>query len=303
MGGDFYNILIFSKKAAAIRRYRLPRPLAKLILFFIPIFFILLGYFSFDYVIMRQKALELSRLRGETQLQRSQIHFFSEKIGELEKKIGGMREFDRRLRILANLEGSEESTRRFFGVGGPSHEDIRETLLLQRNEEELMRQMRQDLERLDEEATAEGNSLKELESLLQNKRVQLTHTPSIWPTRGWFTSGFGYRISPFTGLRQMHEGIDISNRIGTPIMAPADGLVTNIGREWGFGKILVISHGFGFITRYGHLSRINVKIGQKVKRGQKIAEMGSTGRSTGPHLHYEVRVNGVPVNPIKYVLN
>ena len=303
MGGDFYNILIFSKKAAAIRRYRLPRPLAKLILFFIPIFFILLGYFSFDYVIMRQKVLELSRLRGETQLQRSQIHFFSEKIGELEKKIGGMREFDRRLRILANLEGSEESTRRFFGVGGPSHEDIRETLLLQRNEEELMRQMRQDLERLDEEATAEGNSLKELESLLQNKRVQLTHTPSIWPTRGWFTSGFGYRISPFTGLRQMHEGIDISNRIGTPIMAPADGLVTNIGREWGFGKILVISHGFGFITRYGHLSRINVKIGQKVKRGQKIAEMGSTGRSTGPHLHYEVRVNGVPVNPIKYVLN
>jgi len=303
LGGDFYNILIFSKKAAAIRRYRLPRPLAKLILFFIPIFFILLGYFSFDYVIMRQKVLELSRLRGETQLQRSQIHFFSEKIGELEKKIGGMREFDRRLRILANLEGSEESTRRFFGVGGPSHEDIRETLLLQRNEEELMRQMRQDLERLDEEATAEGNSLKELESLLQNKRVQLTHTPSIWPTRGWFTSGFGYRISPFTGLRQMHEGIDISNRIGTPIMAPADGLVTNIGREWGFGKILVISHGFGFITRYGHLSRINVKIGQKVKRGQKIAEMGSTGRSTGPHLHYEVRVNGVPVNPIKYVLN
>ncbi len=303
MGGDFYNILIFSKKAAAIRRYRLPRPLAKLILFFIPIFFILLGYFSFDYVIMRQKVLELSRLRGETQLQRSQIHFFSEKIGELEKKIGGMREFDRRLRILANLEGSEESTRRFFGVGGPSHEDIRETLLLQRNEEELMRQMRQDLERLDEEATAEGNSLKELESLLQNKRVQLTHTPSIWPTRGWFTSGFGYRISPFTGLRQMHEGIDISNRIGTPIMAPADGLVTNIGREWGFGKILVISHGFGFITRYGHLSRINVKVGQKVKRGQKIAEMGSTGRSTGPHLHYEVRVNGVPVNPIKYVLN
>lgn len=303
MGGDFYNILIFSKKAAAIRRYRLPRPLAKLILFFIPIFFILLGYFSFDYVIMRQKVLELSRLRGETQLQRSQIHFFSEKIGELEKKIGGMREFDRRLRILANLEGSEESTRRFFGVGGPSHEDIRETLLLQRNEEELMRQMRQDLERLDEEATAEGNSLKELESLLQNKRVQLTHTPSIWPTRGWFTSGFGYRISPFTGLRQMHEGIDISNRIGTPIMAPADGLVTNIGREWGFGKILVISHGFGFITRYGHLHRINVKVGQKVKRGQKIAEMGSTGRSTGPHLHYEVRVNGVPVNPIKYVLN
>jgi hypothetical protein len=303
LGGDFYNILIFSKKASAIKRYRLPRPLAKLILFLIPIFFILLGYFSFDYVIMRQNVKELSRLREETQLQRSQTHFFSEKIGILEKKIAGMREFDRRLRLLANLEGSEESTRRFFGVGGPSPEDIRETLLLQRNEEELMKQMRQDVERLDEEATAEGNSLRALESLLQNKRSQLTHTPSIWPTRGWFTSGFGYRISPFTGLRQMHEGIDISNRIGTPIIAPADGLVTNIGREWGFGKILVMSHGFGFTTRYGHLNRIEVKIGQKVKRGQKIAEIGNTGRSTGPHLHYEVKLNGVPVNPMKYVLN
>jgi murein DD-endopeptidase MepM/ murein hydrolase activator NlpD len=277
--------------------------LAKLILFLIPIFFILLGYFSFDYVIMRQNVKELSRLREETQLQRSQMHFFSEKIGNLEKKIAGMREFDRRLRLLANLEGSEENTRRFFGVGGPSPEDIRETLLLQRNEEELMKQMRQDVERLDGEATAEANSLRELESLLQNKRSQLTHTPSIWPTRGWFTSGFGYRISPFTGLRQMHEGIDISNRIGTPIISPADGLVTNIGREWGFGKILVMSHGFGFTTRYGHLNRIEVKIGQKVKRGQKIAEIGNTGRSTGPHLHYEVKLNGVPVNPMKYVLN
>jgi septal ring factor EnvC (AmiA/AmiB activator) len=303
LGGDFYNILIFSKKASAIKRYRLPRPLAKLILFLIPIFFILLGYFSFDYVIMRQNVEELSRLREETQLQRSQMHFFSEKIGNLEKKIAGMREFDRRLRLLANLEGSEENTRRFFGVGGPSPEDIRETLLLQRNEEELMKQMRQDVERLDEEATAEGNSLRELEGLLQNKRSQLTHTPSIWPTRGWFTSGFGYRISPFTGLRQMHEGIDISNRVGTLVIAPADGLVTNIGREWGFGKIMVMSHGFGFTTRYGHLHRIEVKIGQKVKRGQKIAEIGNTGRSTGPHLHYEVKLNGVPVNPMKYVLN
>ncbi len=163
--------------------------------------------------------------------------------------------------------------------------------------------MRHDLERLDGEAGAEGDSLRELESLLQNKEVQLANTPSIWPTRGWLTSGFGYRISPFTGLRQRHEGIDISNRVGAPVIAPADGLVTNIGREWGFGKILVVSHGFGFTTRYAHLHRINVKIGQKVKRGQKIAEIGNTGRSTGPHLHYEVMVNGVPVNPMKYILN
>ncbi len=303
MGGDFYNILIFSKKASTIRRYRFPRLLAKLFCLAIPICFIFLGYFGFDYVMMKQEVLELNRLREETQLQRSQIRFFSEKIGEVEKNIAGMREFDRRLRMLANLEGSEGKTRQFLGVGGPPPADIRETLLLQRNEAELVQQMRHDLQRLNEEASAEGDSLRKLEGLLQDKRVQLANTPSIWPARGWLTSGFGYRISPFTGLRQRHEGIDISNRIGASIIAPADGLVTNIGREWGFGKILVISHGFGFTTRYAHLNRINVKIGQKVKRGNQIAEIGNTGRSTGPHLHYEVMVNGVPVNPMKYSLN
>ncbi len=303
MGGDFYNILIFSKKASTIRRYRFPRLLAKLFCLAIPICFIFLGYFGFDYVMMKQEVLELNRLREETQLQRSQIRFFSEKIGEVEKNIAGMREFDRRLRMLANLEGSEGKTRQFLGVGGPPPADIRETLLLQRNEAELVQQMRHDLQRLNEEASAEGDSLRKLEGLLQDKRVQLANTPSIWPARGWLTSGFGYRISPFTGLRQRHEGIDISNRIGASIIAPADGLVTNIGREWGFGKILVISHGFGFTTRYAHLNRINVKIGQKVKRGNQIAEIGNTGRSTGPHLHYEVMVNGVPVNPMKYILN
>jgi hypothetical protein len=303
LGGDFYNILIFSKKASTIRRYRLPRLLAKLICLAVPISFLFLGYFGFDYAMMRQEVLELNRLREETQLQRSQIRFFSEKIGEVEKKIAGMREFDRRLRILANLEGPEGKTRQFLGVGGPPPADIRETLLLQRNEEELVQQMRHDLERLGGEAGAEGDSLRELTGLLQNKEVQLANTPSIWPARGWLTSGFGYRISPFTGLRQRHEGIDISNRIGVVVIAPADGLVTNIGREWGFGKILVVSQGFGFTTRYAHLHRINVKIGQKVKRGQQIAEIGNTGRSTGPHLHYEVMVNGVPVNPMKYILN
>jgi hypothetical protein len=303
LGGDFYNILIFSKKASTIRRYRFPRVLAKLICLGIPICFILLGYFSFDYVMMRQEVLELNRLREETQLQRTHIRFFSEKIGEVENKIAGMREFDRRLRILANLEGPGGKTRQFIGVGGPPPADIRETLLLQRNEAELVQQMRHDLGRLDGEAGAEGDSLRELESLLQNKEVQLANTPSIWPARGWLTSGFGYRISPFTGLRQRHEGIDISNRVGAPVITPADGLITNIGREWGFGKILVVSHGFGFTTRYAHLHRINVKVGQKVKRGQKVAEIGNTGRSTGPHLHYEVMVNGVPVNPMKYILN
>jgi murein DD-endopeptidase MepM/ murein hydrolase activator NlpD len=101
----------------------------------------------------------------------------------------------------------------------------------------------------------------------------------------------------------MHEGIDISNRIGSLVVAPSDGIVSDIGDDWVYGKILVISHGFETNTRYGHLNKVLVKVGQQVKRGDKIAEVGMTGKTTGPHLHYEVRVNGIPANPMRYVLN
>jgi murein DD-endopeptidase MepM/ murein hydrolase activator NlpD len=101
----------------------------------------------------------------------------------------------------------------------------------------------------------------------------------------------------------MHEGMDISNRVGTPVITPADGIISDIGNDWIFGKILVISHGFGITTRYAHLNKVLVRIGQKVKRGDKIAEVGTSGRTTGPHLHYEVRLNGVPANPMRYILN
>jgi murein DD-endopeptidase MepM/ murein hydrolase activator NlpD len=167
----------------------------------------------------------------------------------------------------------------------------------------LIQQMRNDIERLKSEAMSREESLSELEKLLQSKKEMLAHTPSIWPVMGWVTSGFGFRTNPFTGLTQMHEGIDISNQVGTPIIAPADGIISDIGNDLGLGKILVISHGFGMITRYAHLNKVLVRVGQKVKRGEKIAEIGTSGRTTGPHLHYEVRLDGIPVNPMRYILN
>ena len=101
----------------------------------------------------------------------------------------------------------------------------------------------------------------------------------------------------------MHEGIDISNRIGTVVVAPADGIVSDIGDDSVYGKILVVSHGFGTNTRYGHLNKVFVTAGQNVKRGDKIAEVGMSGKTTGPHLHYEVRLNGIPTNPMRYIMN
>ena len=144
---------------------------------------------------------------------------------------------------------------------------------------------------------------KELVEYLEDQKSLLASTPSIWPVRGWLTSTFGYRTSPFTGRREMHKGLDIATRSGTPIIAPADGLVVFSGREGGFGNMIVIDHGYGITTRYGHCSALDAKLGQKIKRGDVIARVGNTGRSTGPHVHYEVAVNGVPVNPSRYILN
>lgn len=137
---------------------------------------------------------------------------------------------------------------------------------------------------------------------IASKRDLLAATPSIRPTGGWVSSGFGYRKDPFTGRSRLHKGMDFAANRGTPIYAPAAGVVSFAGREGGYGKIVSIDHGYGIVTRYAHNSRLHVKTGQRVKRWDKISEVGSTGRSSGPHLHYEVRVNGVPVDPEKYIL-
>lgn len=142
-----------------------------------------------------------------------------------------------------------------------------------------------------------------LQDKIQGKLVLLSCTPSVLPVEGLVTHGFAWRKDPFTGKRAFHTGLDISARRGAPVRAPADGVVTSAGWLHGYGKEIEINHGYGVSTRYGHLNRIDVKPGDVVKRGDTIGEVGSTGRSTGPHLHYEVLENGKPVNPIpRYIL-
>ena len=146
-------------------------------------------------------------------------------------------------------------------------------------------------------------SLEELHALLDDQRSILNSTPSIWPTRGFVSSTFGYRVSPFTSVKKMHEGLDLAAPKGTDVVAPADGVVTFSGVKGAYGNIIVVDHGYGLVTRYGHLSKVLVEPGQQVKRGSSIARVGNTGRSTGDHLHYEVRIDGVPVNPTRYILD
>ena len=302
MDKDYFNILIFGQKTSKTRHLRIHKKTFKIGLYLLSFGVLCTIFFLCDYIQVRKKTFELSQLRQQTREQRSKIHFFASKIEDLEKQLSKLKDFDKRIRIIANLEKSQETTA-FMGMGGPSPSDVRERLKTENNEMGLAQQMRTDIERLESEATSQEESLSELEKLLQSKREMLAHTPSIWPVHGWVTSGFGFRTNPFTGLNQMHEGLDIANRIGTPVIAPADGIVSDTGKDSAYGNVIVISHGFGINSRFLHLSKIFVSPGHRVKRGDKIAEVGSTGKSTGPHLHYEVRVNGIPVNPVRYIVN
>jgi len=145
--------------------------------------------------------------------------------------------------------------------------------------------------------------LETVERAIHSQSERLAHVPSIFPVRGLIGAGFGWRRDPFTGLRQFHRGIDISAPEGTPVRAPADGIVVKTERNGGYGKVLYISHGNGIVTRYGHLSAYRVRPGQKVRRGDVIALVGNTGRSTAPHLHYEVLVGGKQVDPMRYIMD
>jgi len=299
---EYFNILIFGHKSSKTRHLRIHKKTFKISLYLLGFCLLIATFFFCDYIQIKKKVFELDLLRREAQTQRSQIQFFSGRIEDLERQLSKLKDFDKKIRIIANLDKAEEIAAS-MGMGGPSPSDIREKLKGEKDESGLVRQMRSDIERLQAESLSREESLSEIEKLLQDKKEMLAHTPSVWPVLGWVTSGFGFRTNPFTGLSQMHEGLDISNRSGTVVIASGSGMISDTGTDLSHGKFVVISHGFGMTSRYNHLNKVLVKAGQKVKRGDKIGEVGLTGRTTGPHLHYEVRVNGIPVNPMRYVLN
>lgn len=147
------------------------------------------------------------------------------------------------------------------------------------------------------------SNVHRLDQYLLDKESFLSSTPTVVPAKGWITSYFGQRISPYLGQLKMHEGIDVGAPPGTPVYAPADGIVVFSGEKAGFGKFVQIDHGYGIETLYAHSQALFVKNGQRVKRGALLSGVGNTGHSTGPHLHYEVRVNGIAVDPLYFILN
>jgi murein DD-endopeptidase MepM/ murein hydrolase activator NlpD len=174
--------------------------------------------------------------------------------------------------------------------------------ILDKERNKLVSRLHHDLLDLRKEFSQREQSLKELQEFLQTQKSILLATPSLWPVLGRISSGFGdNRLSPSSGGTRPHRGVDISAPSGTPVVAPADGVVNFAGRESEYGRLICLDHGHGYSTMFGHLKDLFVKNGDKVRKGQTIGTVGMSGNSTGPHLHYEVRIRGNTVNPARYL--
>ena len=230
--------------------------------------------------------------------QRRQLVNLVERISVLGRDLERVQSFDSKLRIMMNMEKDPAEA----GSVGDRPGDFSRTYLPLHRQELAARKMLEFLTRLSESVKLEEVRQQDLLLALRENRDALSSMPTIWPVVGFVSSSFGWRSGPFGGRGQFHKGLDITNRIGTPIIVPAQGIVTLSGRDGAYGFSVEINHGSGIVTKYGHMQRCAVQEGQWVKRGEIVGYVGMSGRTTGPHLHYEVRLNGVPVDPMRYIL-
>lgn len=261
-------------------------------------------YIALQWRVVDKSALE-RRLTGrneEVAHQRRQIQKFAQMINTLKERIVALEKFEDRVRVLANIDQPGDKNP-LFGVGGSAPDDLNVSVELNQSHKKLIKKMHQQIKQLDDASQSQANTFGQLIKKLEEQKNMLAHTPAIRPSKGLVTSAFAYRQSPFTGKREFHKGLDIANQHGSPIVATADGVIAFAGEDGAFGTAIVIDHGYGLHTRYAHLDKNIKDKGDLVNRGEVIGYMGSTGRSTGPHVHYEVHLNGVPINPEKYILN
>ena len=242
-------------------------------------------------------------LERENRLLASEVSRLRERLVGLRDTLNVFSEREQALRLLAGLSPTDKDVQQ-AGIGGPSGQwPERDSLNAAGSNGAQAIAARVDMDQLTRRANILVRSISEAYDTLSSHQARLAATPSLMPTKGWLTSAFAReRQHPILHLARPHEGIDVTAPMNAEIEAPAAGIVTQVSWVEGYGNMLTIDHGYGLVTRYAHCSKILVARGARVKRGQKVAQVGSTGLSTGPHLHYEVWVNGRPVNPMKYVL-
>ena len=220
------------------------------------------------------------------------LNALAQRLGQMQAQLLRVNALGGRLTRMAGLDAREFDFSAEAAMGGPEQASLASA----------PPDMMPSLDRLSQEIEHQQGRLSALESLLLDRKLNAAVTPSGWPVNGgWVSSGFGVRADPFNGHQSMHEGVDIASHMGSPVLAMGDGLVTHSGEQAGYGLSIEVTHESGLVTRYAHTSATLVKAGDRVRKGQAIALVGTSGRSTGPHLHFEVLRNGSAVNPQKYL--
>jgi murein DD-endopeptidase MepM/ murein hydrolase activator NlpD len=302
------HFIIFSSRGTHSKQFSVNKILTATVSICFLILLVSLIYVVPDYSFLKVNYVrdtllkqKLENKTAELVAQRQQIQKFAKEVNKLKNRVAYLNQFEMKVRTLANLDMPSEDS--ILSVGGTLPEDLDANQPLSEKHSTLVRNMNDQADQIQSATFFQEKSFIKLLNALEERREILACTPSIRPTKGWYSSPFGRRVSPFTGRREFHKGVDIANHAGTKIMASAKGIITYSGRKGGYGRMIIVDHGHGMETRYAHMERLFKNEGDIVKRGDIIGTMGNTGRSTGPHLHYEVRLNGVPINPTNYIVN
>jgi len=297
MGKKGLSVIVVPDRSARILRKRIPYGLlvAGGVVLFLFVAWSLFLSWSFSGSVSEEA--KLARLERENSFLCLELGHVKSVIDSLELELGKLVEKEDAIRAVFGLPEVDQQIRQ-LGVGGREH---REPLPSGALWGERFEEIRSGIDEIYRRIKFENESLEYIYGEVTSRRELLDHTPSIKPCEGYISRGFGMKRDPFTGWMQFHQGIDLAAARGTPVYAPAHGKVVFTGWYGALGKVVKVDHGHGYRTIFGHLNSIKARKGQQVKRGQMIGGMGSTGYSTGPHLHYEVHYHGHPTNPTRFI--
>ena len=304
MTNDRWTVLFMRGETEAVKQFTLPSKLTRRVVVTTAALFVFFAVATTYLAFGGSARVQALRLAQENELLESELERVQNRLAEVDQALGSLVAQEERVRTLAGMAGIDEEVLE-VGVGGPGLESPDEAELWRLDPEtsEAAYAVRYDLEVLERRMDLLSESLTEAADSMEAHRQLLEATPTILPTAGLLSSRFSQsRFHPILHRFQAHEGIDVHAQEGTPILAAANGVVKSAGRRSGYGNAVVLDHGYGYSTLYGHASKLLVKAGQQVRRGDVIAQVGSTGLATASHLHYEVHIRGTPVNPMDYVL-
>jgi len=307
------SLLLLSHSGAPVRQMTLSKTFIGFICFCLLGGVLGLGVVVYDYNLVKSKMIDNHALEqkvasqfNKITSQRKEIQTFAQEINKFKFQLTQLSDFENTVREIAKIDkgSAETEPNDLFGVGGAIPDDLNPQIPLTEKHDDLIEEMYEQVVCIDNALSSQKKKFSSLINGLDDKLEILASTPSIHPCRGRITSGFGYRKSPFKRKKlSFHKGYDIAAKSGTPIKATADGVVIFAGYKGPLGRLITVDHGNHITTSYGHARKLLKKKGDVVKRGDVIAKVGTSGRTTGSHVHYEVRINDIPVNPKKFFID